>query len=252
MKSCNKLFLPLFVLSLFWVLPVYAEKDDNLSLISVSGDAEIKVVPDEVVITLGVETLGKDLLQTKDENDQKVKKIIGAAQSLKIDPKNIQTDYISIQPEYESGSFKFQNNKAVSGFYVRKTLAITLKDISKFEELLSSVVSAGANYIHGIEFRTSELRKYRDQARALAIKAAQEKATALAKELGRSIGRPHSIQEGSIGWYSGYGSWWGSRWGGQMSQNVSQNVNSPAQGESTVPLGQISVTASVSVSFELE
>lgn len=251
MKTCNKLYLSLFVLCLAWVLPVYAENDAPLSLISVSGDAEIKVVPDEVVITVGVETLDKDLAQAKAENDQKVKGIIEAAQKLKVDAKNIQTDYISIQPEYESGSFKFQGRGA-SGFYVRKTLAITLKDISKFEELLGSVVSAGANYIHGIEFRTSELRKYRDQARALAIKAAQEKATALAKELGRSVGRPHSIQEGRIGWYSGYGSWWGSRWGGQMSQNVSQNVNSPAQGESTVPLGQISVTASVSVSFELE
>lgn len=252
MKHWKKSFLLAFLLTAFSILPAYADKDADLSLISVSGDAEVKVVPDEVVITLGVETLDKDLAKAKEENDQKVKQIIAAAQKLKVDAKNIQTDYINIQPEYESGSFKFQNNKAANGFYVRKTLAITLKDISKFEDLLSSVLGAGANYVHGIEFRTSELRKHRDQARALAIKAAQEKAVALAKELGRSVGRPHSIQEGRIGWWSGYGSWWGSRWGNQMSQNVSQNVNAPSQGDSTVPLGQISVTASVSVSFELE
>ncbi len=251
MTHWTKSVLAACIFTTLTILPAYADKETDLRLISVSGDAEVKVVPDEVLITLGVETLDKDLAKAKEENDQKVTQVIAAAQKLKIDAKNIQTDYISIQPDYESGSFKFQA-KGASGYYVRKTLAITLKDISKFEELLSNVLGAGANYVHGIEFRTSELRKYRDQARAMAIKAAQEKATALAKELGRSIGRPYSIQEGRIGWWSGYSSWWGSRYGNQMSQNVSQNVNSPSQGDSTVPLGQISVTASVNVSFELE
>ncbi len=252
MKNWTQLLLLLFLFTALSIPTAKAdERNDHRSLISVSGEAEIKVVPDEVIMTLGVETLNKDLAQAKEESDQKIKKIIEAAQKLKIEAKNIQMDFISIQPEYETGSFKFQD-KGATRYYVRKTLAITLKDISKFEELLSNVISAGANYIHGIEFRTSELRKYRDQARAMAIKAAQEKATALAKELGRSIGRPQSIQEGQAGFWSGYNSWWGSRWGNQMSQNASQSINSPTQSESTVPLGQISITANVNVSFDLE
>ena len=49
--------------------------------------------------------------------------------------------------------------------------------VDQFEELLSRVLLAGANHIYDIDFSTSELRKHRDAARALAMKAAQEKAT---------------------------------------------------------------------------
>lgn len=243
-----KFYFFVAVFCLVSILPAYAENDSNLSLVTVTGDAEVKVVPDEVILTLGVETWNQDLSVAKSENDQRVQKIIEAAKKLKIEEKNIQTDHISIEPRYKD---QWEHREFI-GFFVRKTVAVTLKDTSKFEELLSSVLGSGANYIHGIEFRTTELRKYRDQARSMAIKAAQEKATALAKELGKTIGRPHTIQEGRVGWGSGYNSWWGSRYGGQMSQNAVQNVSSSSEGESSVALGQISVNANVTVSFELQ
>lgn len=227
----------------------HAENCPDLSLVTVTGDAEVKVIPDEVVLTLGVETWNQDLTVAKRKNDNRVQKVFEVAQKLKIEEKDIQTDHISIEPRYKD---QWEHREFI-GFFVRKTVALTLKDTSKFEELLSSVLTAGANYVHGIEFRTTELRKYRDQARAMAIKAAQEKATALTRELGKTVGRPHMIQEGRVGWWSGYNSWWGSRCGGQMmQQNVVQNVGSPSEGESSVALGQISVTANVTVSFELQ
>ena len=57
--------------------------------------------------------------------------------------------------------------------------------------------------MQAVRLRTSQLRKYRDEARAKAIRAAKEKAVALAGELGVKIGRPHSISEGYQ--YSGGG-----------------------------------------------
>jgi len=60
----------------------------------------------------------------------------------------------------------------LKGYSVQKTIVVTLSDLSKFEDLLSGVLEAGANYVHNVEFRTTELRKHRDQARALAIQAA--------------------------------------------------------------------------------
>jgi uncharacterized protein YggE len=105
--------------------------------------------------------------------------------------------------------------------------------------------------VQGVEFRTTELRQYRDQARDLAIKAAQEKATALTGAISRKVVRPQSIQEEYIGWSS----WYGSRWGGSMSQNVIQNTSSssaPFGDETTFAPGQISVRARVSVTFATE
>ena len=58
---------------------------------------------------------------------------------------------------------------------------------------MDAVMSAGANRIDGIEYQSSELRKYKDQARDEATKAAKEKAVALAQALGNQVGKTYSI-----------------------------------------------------------
>ena len=218
-------------------------------LITVTGDAEVRVVPDEVLLTLGVETWDKDLIVAKDQNDVIVNKVLGLAADYDIDPQHAKTDYINIEPRYRHGTYDEQD---FLGFFVRKTIVFTLRDISKFEDLLTVVLGVGVNYVQGIQFRTTQLRTYRDEARALAIKAAREKAIALAEELGQEVGEPHMIREDKSGWWSGYGAWWGSRWGGVMAQNVIQELGSGSSATDTLAPGQISVQARVTVNFQLE
>ena len=164
-------------------------------------------------------------------------------------PKHVQTEFINIEPRYE---YEYEQRNFL-GYFVQRTVVITLRDLLQFESLLTDVLKAGVNYVHGIEFRTTELRKYRDQARSLAIQAAKEKAEALAKELDQGIGLPQSIAENSSSWWSSYSSWWGNRWGGNMMQNVIQNAgeSSASSGGAFAP-GQIVVKASITVSFEME
>ena len=201
-------------------------------IITVTGEAEVRVVPDEVILTLGVETWDAYLKSAKSQNDERVKEVLRIAQAYGVEARHIQTDHISIEPRYEDNYEK----KDLIGYFVRKTIVITLKDISKFDDLLTSVIDADVNYVHRIQFRTTELRKYRDEARALAIKAAQEKANALAGELGQSVGKPRTINEEQAGWWSWYNSWWGAGWGNNMSQNVIQEAGG---GSSTTDDGTI-------------
>lgn len=217
--------------------------------ITVTGDAEVRVVPDEVILSLGVETWDKNLQKATGENDRIVSEVLALARKYDIEPQHVQTDYVSIEPRYRSGYYEESD---FIGFFVHKTVVITLRDLTKFEDVLEDALEAGVNYVHGVEFRTTELRKYRDQARALAIKAAQEKAVALAGELDQKVGAPTHIGEVQSSWYSGYRSWWGSRWGSGVAQNVIQEMgsDSPA-GEGSVAPGQIQVRTTVSVNFEL-
>lgn len=218
-------------------------------LITVTGDADVRVTPDEVVLTLGVETWDEDLLTAKAQNDERVKAVMALAQNMGVESRYIQTDWISIEPRYKD----YYEKEDLIGYFVRKTLVITLKDVSKFDQLLTEALAAEVNYVQGIDFRTTELRKYKDQARALAIKAAREKAAALAGELGQTIGQPHDIQEQQSGWWSTYRSWWGA-WGNSPAQNVVQEVSSVSSSttDDTLAPGQIKVNAQVTVSFELE
>jgi uncharacterized protein YggE len=218
-------------------------------LITVTGDAEVRVVPDEVVLTLGVETWDKNLDQAKRQNSEIVGRVLALASQYGIEPQHVQTDHVSIEPRYRDAYYE---ERDFIGYFVRMTIVITLRDLSQFEGLLSDALSAGVNYVQGIEFRTTDLRSHRDEARSLAIQAAREKAVALAGELGQEVGEPLAIQEEQANWWSAYGSWWGSHWGGAMVQNVIQEAGAGTfLGEDSLAPGQIAITARVAVSFEL-
>jgi uncharacterized protein YggE len=217
--------------------------------VDVQASAEVKVVPDEVFIVFGVETSDPKLAVAKTDNDNRVKKLLAIAQQMAIDPKFVQTDFITIEPWFRDES---ENDVRIrrTEYRVRKKIAITLRDVPKFEDLLSRALEAGVNFVHGVEFRTTELRKHRDRARQMAIQAAKEKAELLATQLGRRVDEAQRITEYGGGWYSSY-NWWGSQGYGysNVQAQVSSQSGSPGYGEGTLALGQITVTATVTVSF---
>jgi uncharacterized protein YggE len=230
--------------------PVVAQAAEREpGLITVRGDADVRVPPDQVVLTLGVETQHRELAQAKSQNDEAVRALLAVAEAYEIPARHVHTDFFAVNPVYEN---EYSPRRVLAGYQVLKSVVITLSDVSRFEDLLSDALESGANHVHNVEFRTTELREHRDAARALAIQAAREKAQALTAELGLAIGEPRTIIEEYSGWYSAYNSWWGYRSGGGMSQNVVQQVGSASyEPDSTVAPGQIAVNARVSVSFEI-
>lgn len=183
----------LLVCCICLVLPARALADDKPEqpLITVTGEAEVMVAPDEVVFDLTVQTFNKDLRVAKSQADERVKRIMELTQRYKIAPQDVQTDSIKLTPRYRGND----EARLLLGYSVRKDLVFTLRDVSQAENLLSEVMESGISRINSLRFQTSQLRKFKDQARAMAIKAAQEKATAMTAEIGQKIGKAYSIEE---------------------------------------------------------
>lgn len=225
--------------------PLLAQLSIPNEWLSVSGNAEVKVVPDRVVINVGVESRNPSLTLAKSANDSAIAAILTVTRKEQISAEDVQTDFIEIEPVYQDrNSAENRQSYRIDYYRVNKSMVITLKDISRFERLLTAVVEAGANQVHGVEFQTSELRKYRDQAREMAVKAAVEKAAAMAKAAGLRVGKAASISAFQDG---------GSVFRRQ-NLNMSQNVSfSPQGGESgtTTSAGRISVSATVELRFPL-
>jgi len=232
---------------------VWAQSPTPARTISVSGSAEVRVTPSLVNLVVGVETRNRSLSAAKTENDRRVQAIVRSMQALGVAPKDIQTDFVQVSPDYTTRD----DTVIVLRYYmVRKTIAITLNDVTKFERALSETLQSGASHVLNVQFLTADLRKHRDDARARAIAAARDKAEALAREMNARIGKVISISEGGWGgpWHSYGMSWDGMRYGGPGANQVSVQAGS-GSGEllgEAIALGQIGVTASVSVSFELE
>jgi uncharacterized protein YggE len=250
MKNCLRAKLLPLLLLLLMPLVVAAQDAPQRATIDVQGSADVKVVPDQVFIVFGIETSDPNLTVSKSRNDERIKKLLALTKELNIDPKYVQTDFISIEPwEHE---LRDENRTMRLEYRVRKNIAVTLSDTAKFEELLSRALEGGVNHVHGIQFRTTELRKHRDHAREMAVQAAKEKAALLAGKLGRQVGPAIRISEYSGGWYSPY-SWWGGQgYGSNAMSQVSSQAGEASSSEGTIALGQITVTANVSVSFALQ
>jgi uncharacterized protein YggE len=225
---------------------------DDRPKITVNGEAVVKVQPDQIIITFGIETWDNNIMAAKQQNNEIMKKAVVVLKESGIEDKNIQTDHLSIEPRYENN----YNKRVFLGYFVRNTFVVNLSEPDKVEELVTGVLQAGVNYIHNINFQTTEFKKYREQARDLALNAAKEKAEKMAGTLGQLVGNPIQISEGYGGsnfWY--YSSWngWGYGRNNVMSQNVMQNIES-GTGEisETIALGKISIKANVNVVFELK
>lgn len=225
-----------------------AQKAEEPPLITVTGQAEVNVAPDEVIFTLVVAKTDKDLQTAKRLNDESVRQILALARRFNVAPQDVKTDYISVDMQYNTDLIEDDSDararkvkREFVGYQVSKTVIVRFTDLPRFEDLFSETLKAGVSSIREVDFRNSQVRKHKDEARALAIRAAKEKAEALTKEIGQSIGRAYSIQEGAF------------------RDNTSPNNfttrisgNFSADENSTIAPGLISVTAQVTVSFILQ
>jgi uncharacterized protein len=239
------LFTLMFLACLAWTLPARAADPERT--ITTTGESTVFVVPDRVVVNFGIETFHADLDAAKAANEKAGTKLMGAILALNIEKKDIATDNLQVEVRWRYTDGRYVD---IDGYFVRRGYAVTLKDVKLFEKLVDAALKNGANQLQGVNFSTTELRKYRDQARQMAVKAAKEKAVALAKELDCTIGKPKTITEGTVNSYFGGYRW--DRGGSVMGQNSVQVVSGPPDTGEALPLGQISVQASVTTTFELQ
>lgn len=241
--------LPLLLFILLLLTPVVAAAQGSIEppLITVTGQAEVRVPPDEVVFTLEIENVDKDMLVANQRTDDSVKQILAIAKKNNVKPEDVQTSQISVEPKYNTDDLSYEERSKVKrifvGYEVSKTVAIRLREIARFDQLLADVLKAGITRLSNLQFLDSQIRKHRDEARRMAIRAAQEKANLLAREIGQSIGPAYSITETSASDLSR----------SNYAQNATTTISGDlSTGESATAPGSISVTAQVTVRFRLQ
>ncbi|MBI9046370.1 MAG: SIMPL domain-containing protein [Anaerolineaceae bacterium] len=223
---------------------------DSSRSIQVSGTAVVNVTPDRVLIQLGIQSNGVTPQIAEAANSSTINNIIKALKAIGIEEKDIVTDYYVIDPVYSS-----YDSMYIKGYRIHNVVAITLRDISKVNQAIIAALGAGANQVVNVEFYLSDLRKYRDQARELAVIAAKEKAHDLAAAAGAETGCVLNISENSWSYYNG--GWFRQNqdlWTQNVIQNVSPSGNQAGALTDAGPLnlGQISVRAEVQASYSLK
>lgn len=207
-------------------------------LVSTSGNAVIQVVPDLVDIRFEVEIRNADLALARQQQSERAIKVLAALRAAGVAETELQSSHIQISPNYTEDRVETEK---VRFYSVSQGISCTLRDLKRLPDLIAGAVTAGATSVERASFRTSELTRHRADARTKAIRAAKEKATALANELGAKVGKPYTITENAPDWS-----------GGITANVISAPIFSQGGTSPTFAPGTIAVSETIHVSFILE
>ncbi|GGD26568.1 SIMPL domain-containing protein [Flavobacterium orientale] len=224
------------VLFLFLVAQttMFAQESKQVPQISVNGEGRVKVVPDRVEINLGVKNLGKDAAEVKKLNDETVDKVLKYIKKFGIPASDFKTTQVSLNRTYDY-------DKKKQTYQASQTIAIVLKDLTKYDELMMGLMDNGVNSIDNVEFKSSKMEQHKSEARKLAIIDAKKKAEDYVSVLNQKVGKAILIMDNS------------SHYQPPMYKNTLYAMEaSDSSSQQTLAIGEIDILTNVSVSFVLE
>lgn len=192
--------------------------------IEVTGKASVMVVPDVFSLTISIKERGKSANKTKMIVDDKSSKIVKMFVKQGVEQHNIDTSQVSMFPIYEKPAITFDskelhkrlNNQEkitlstekseddqvsrLTRFEVSRTITISFKELSIYDQILDNIVKLGVSHISPVEMSVAESEKYYQQALYQAIDKAKEKASNIAQQAGVKLGALTSLKES--GYYS--------------------------------------------------
>ncbi|HET7203913.1 MAG TPA: SIMPL domain-containing protein [Steroidobacteraceae bacterium] len=160
-------------------------------LISVTGEGEVKAMPDMAYVTLGVEARKPSLAEARAQVTTAVERLLALARDLKIDPKLVDSTQLQVQPEYRWNEKDSQ--RVLLGYVVSRQIEIELRDLERLGPLLERAVSAGANQVGGARLDSSKRKELEREALAKAVEDARLDAEALARAAGTRLGPAYNL-----------------------------------------------------------
>jgi uncharacterized protein YggE len=180
--------IPLFLFVLF-IQPSFAESLPGVPHIIVTGEHEIRVTPDILTLSLSISETGSEVAKARDSIEMRSKKLIASLETLGIAKEDINSAQLKITPHYN------WNNSAqiYVGTEVSRTVEVTLRDLSHYDELIRAIINARVAQIHSSRLSSSNEKKIREDALRGAISDGMEKAKIMVVHLPEQIGPVYSI-----------------------------------------------------------
>lgn len=148
---------------------------------------------------------------------------------------DFKTKQVALNPQYDY-------EKKKTSYNATQTVEIVLKDLSKYDELMEGLVQQGINRLDRVSFETSKLVQLQSEARKLAMKDAKVKAEDYVSVLGQKVGKAYTINDNTQVNYPRP----------MYAAMKSASMDAAESSNETLAIGEIEVTANVSVSFVLE
>lgn len=170
-------------------LPIAVTQTQKMSTFDATGEGKVIVVPDQAVVSMGVEERGYNLKQVQESVNKKMSSLSDALKKQGVDGKDIKTTGYNYYPDWE--------NKNEYRAYA--TVSVVIRDLESVSPIMDLVGTLGLDNVQGPHFGLSDelTNKSVKEARTLAIEKAKSKAEELSGLAGMKLGRIVNISEGN-------------------------------------------------------
>jgi uncharacterized protein YggE len=231
------------ILVLFLVLGLcsssFAQSDryDKRTL-TVTGKGEALAAPDVAYLNVSVETLAKSASQAVKENAEKTDKVIKAIKTKLGEGDKVSTAGYNLSPVYE---YNKQTNKSeFRGYRASNRIFVEAHNLEDVGAIIDSTAEAGLNNIESLSFETSKKGEYRKKALEKAVNDAKATAETLAKAAGVKITKILELSPSYDYPSPAY-----------RDYSLAKE-SAPAAPPTPIEPGEITVSATVNIVFEIE
>lgn len=174
-------------------------KENDLSLIHVTGSGTIKAAPDRVEIDLTVVTKNPDVKAAQKENARKmdsVMEVLTDPSKGNLTKQEIGTTSYSISEVYSpDDALKEKFGKDVTIYQVSNTISIDTTMIDRVGDIIDLAVASGANEVSSLDFTLSQAKtaEIREKALDIAVEKARNDARIVLTAMGKTLGDVHEV-----------------------------------------------------------
>ncbi len=203
----------------------------NPRQVTVVGSGHVQGVPDTLTADVGIEFTAPDVTAAMDQTNARQQAVLGALTGAGIDPKDISTTNVTLQPQYSTPPTG--GAATITAYRAANTIEVKIHPPDAASRILALVVDTGgaATRINSVSYSISNDSRLVEDARARAFDDAKNRAGQYAQLSGLRLGKVLSISEAA-----------------------GPGPPTPQRGMSAVPLepGQQTVSFSVTAVWELD
>ena len=166
---------------------------NNARQVTVNGSGQVQGVPDTLTADVGIEFTAPDVTTAMNQTNERQQAVITAVQNAGVDPKDIRTTEVSLQPQYGGTA------GTITGYRAANSIRVTIRKLDSASHVLGVIVGTGgdATRINSVHYSIDDDSQLLKDARARAFQDAKNRAEQYAQLAGLRLGQVVSISEGS-------------------------------------------------------
>mgnify|MGYP001043940218 CR=1 FL=1 len=206
--------------------------------VTVTGTATVSLPADTASLQVGATIKANTAAEAQAQVDQVMRDILAALDKLGIDKADIKTSNYSVyveMPYEEYGAIR----PSAPVYNASNMLSVTIRNLEQVAAVIDAATTAGANQIYSLSFTASQSADAYNKALERAVEDGQMKAKVLAQAAGKQLGALEDMKAEQI-----FGDVYGI-----MNR---MDFGMAASEKATIVTGDVSVSASVTLTYELE